>query len=309
MQSAIIVFQQVLVMFLLIGCGILCNKKRMVSESAAREFCSLLLNVAFPAVIVQSLLRPLSPEYISGFLMALVVALAMHLLAVAAAGLLVKRRGDEEYRVERFSVVYSNCAFMAFPLLRATVGEDGVFYATAFVVFFVLFQWTHGILALGGQVAAKKLLVNPSILAVAVGLLLFFLQIELPAPLASTLSMLSAINSPLSMIITGVFLADLPLSGLKNVRLFSTAALRLLLLPLLAVGIMWALGMSRWIGAGPVVCASLAIGFACPVAVSVILQSAHLKREVLYASGQVAVSTLLSLITLPLVAAVALSVF
>ena len=133
MQSAIIVSQQVLVMFLMIGCGLFFNRRRLISESAAREFCSLLLNLALPCVIIQSFLRPMRPEYLSGFAMAIGIAFAMHLFAVAAAQLLIRPRADEGYRVERFSAVYSNCAFMAFPLLRATVGEDGVFYATAFV--------------------------------------------------------------------------------------------------------------------------------------------------------------------------------
>ncbi len=309
MQSAIVVSQQVLVMFLLIGCGILCNKKKMLGEAAARQFCSMLLNLALPAVVLNSFLRPLRAEYIDGFLMALGIAFVMHLLAIGVSYVLIRPRAGEDYRVERFSVVYSNCAFMAFPLLRATVGEDGVFYATAFVVFFILFQWTHGILALGGKIVVRKLVKNPCILAVVAGFVLFCTQLPLPVPVYSAISMLSSLNSPLSMIITGVFLADLPLSGLRNLRLLTTAAIRLLLLPLLAIGIMWGVGMAGWLSVGPIVCSSLAIGFACPVAVAVILMSAHLKREVLYASEQVAVSTLFSLVSLPLVAAVCFAIF
>lgn len=309
MQSAIVVSQQVLVMFLLIGCGLFLNKKRMVSEASAREFCSMLLNLALPAVIIQSFLRPMQEEYLSGFVLAMAIAFAMHLFAVAAAQLAIRPRADEEYRVERFSVVYSNCAFMAFPLLRATVGEDGIFYATAFVVFFILFQWVHGIVILGGKIVPKKLLVNPCILSVVIGLVLFFTQLPLPAPLESAVSMLSAVNSPISMVITGIFLAGLPLSGLRNIRLVTTALLRLIVLPLLALAVLYGLGVSQWLPAAPVVCASLLIGFACPTAVAVMLMSAHLERDVLYASEQVAVSTLLSLLTLPFIAGLALSLF
>ena len=309
MQSAIIVSQQVLVMFLMIGCGLFFNRRRLISESAAREFCSLLLNLALPCVIIQSFLRPMRPEYLSGFAMAIGIAFAMHLFAVVAAQLLIRPREDEGYRVERFSAVYSNCAFMAFPLLRATVGEDGVFYATAFVVFFILFQWVHGILVLGGSINPRKLLYNPCILSVAIGLLIFFTQCPIPAPLASAIGMLSAVNSPLSMVITGVFLAGLPLSGLRNIRLVTTAAIRLLVMPLAAIAVICALGMPNWIETGPVVCTSLVIGFACPTAVAAILLSAHLRKEVLYASEQIAMSTLFSLVTLPLVAGIAVAVF
>lgn len=309
MQSASIVGQQVLVMFLTALTGAVCCRMGMLTVAAARVFSGFLLNVALPSVIITSLYRPLEPHHLKGFLTALVFGALGHLLGIAVAHLLVRKREGRQYRSERFAVIYVNCAFVAFPLLRATVGEDGVLYAGAVVANFLVFQWTNGLLELGGKVNPRKMLLNSGVIAVAVGLLLMAFYPPVPAPLMQTVASLGSLTTPLSMVILGVFLADLKLSSFRLPRLFYAALLRMAVVPALCMAALWALGVSGWFEGAKVVCIALALSFSCPTAVSVILMNASLGEEVTYPSKLVAVTTAVSLLSLPLVTAVAERIF
>ncbi|WMJ82532.1 AEC family transporter [Oscillospiraceae bacterium LTW-04] len=305
MQSAIIVAHQVIIMFLLTMVGVFCSKKGLLTESVARYLSTFLLNIALPSVMLSSLYRPMQYELLAGFGLTFLLAVLLHLLAILASRLLICTRDGQACRTERFGVIYANAAYMAIPLIRATLGEESTFFATAFVSVFLLFHWTQGVLELGGSVNPKKLLYNPCILSVILGLLIFGFQIPIPGPVIDTVRLLGGLTTPLSMIITGVFLADLKLDDLKSLRMYWAALLRTIIVPLAGIAIVVALGASDWFVGAEIACLAAVYCFSCPTAVSVILLSASLGKDVLYPSSLVAVTTMISLVALPVIAVVA----
>lgn len=309
LNTAVIVGQQVLVMFLLLAVGFIARKRNIVTDEAARSFSGLLVAVAFPSMLISALYRPADPAMFSGLALAFGLGVVLHAMAIVLARLLIPKRGGDEWRIERFGAVYSNCGFMAFPIIRAAVGEDGVFFATMFAVTFILSQWLHGILVLGGRFSVRRMIVNPGVLSSAAGLAIYFLGIRLPVPVENTVSMLGGLNTPLSMLITGVFLAQVDAKSLRSLRVLWTSLLRVAVFPVAAIAVIWAAGAPGWFSAAPQVCLSVFISFACPAAVSVILMGAILKKDVHYATAVVTVSTLLSLATLPLTTALAERLF
>ncbi len=305
MQSAIIVAHQVIIMFLLTMVGVFCSKRGILTEGVARYLSTFLLNIALPGIMLSSLYRAMQYELLAGFGLTFLLAVILHLLAIVASRLLIRTREGQAYRTERFGIIYANAAYMAIPLIRATLGEDSTFYATAFVSVFLLFHWTQGVLELGGSFHPKKLLYNPCILSVVVGLLIFGFQIPIPGPVIDTVRLLGSLTTPLSMIITGVFLADLKLADLKSLRMYWAAFLRTIVVPMAGIAIVVALGATDWFPGAVTACLAAIYCFSCPSAVSVILLSASLGKEVLYPSSLVAVTTLISLIALPAIAVVA----
>ncbi len=305
MQSAIIVAHQVIIMFLLTVVGVFCSKKGLLTEGVARYLSTFLLNIALPGVMISSLYRPMQYELLAGFGLTFLLAVLLHLLAILAARLLIRTREGQACHAERFGIIYANSAYMAIPLIRATLGEESTFFAAAFVSVFLLFHWTQGIIELGGNFNAKKLLYNPCILSVLLGLLIFGFQIPLPGPVIDTVRLLGGLTTPLSMIITGVFLADLRLADLKSLRMYWAALLRTIIVPLVGVAVVVALGASSWFSGADTACLVAIYCFSCPSAVSVILLSASLGKEVLYPSSLVAVTTVISLVALPVIAVVA----
>ncbi|MEA5137194.1 MAG: AEC family transporter [Candidatus Fimivivens sp.] len=305
MQSAIIVAHQVMIMFLLTMVGLFCSKKGLLTEEVARYLSTFLLNIALPSIMLSSLYRPMQYELLAGFGLTFLLAVILHLLAIAASRLLICTRDGQACRTERFGVIYANAAYMAIPLIRATLGEDSTFFATAFVSVFLLFHWTQGVLELGGSFNPKKLLYNPCILSVILGLLIFGFQIPIPGPVIDTVRLLGGLTTPLSMIITGVFLADLKLDDLKSLRMYWAALLRTIIVPLAGIAIVVAVGASDWFVGAETACLVAVYCFSCPSAVSVILLSASLGKEVLYPSSLVAITTMISLVALPAIAVIA----
>ena len=305
MQSAIIVAHQVMIMFLLTMVGVFCRKKGLLTEEVARYLSTFLLNIALPSIMLSSLYRPMQYELLAGFGLTFLLAVILHLLAITASRLLICTRDGQACRAERFGVIYANAAYMAIPLIRATLGEDSTFFATAFVSVFLLFHWTQGVVELGGSFNPKKLLYNPCILSVILGLLIFGFQIPIPGPVIDTVRLLGGLTTPLSMIITGVFLADLKLADLKSLRMYWAALLRTIIVPMAGIAIVVAVGASDWFVGAETACLVAVYCFSCPSAVSVILLSASLGKEVLYPSSLVAITTMISLVALPAIAVIA----
>lgn len=301
MQSASIVGQQVFMMFLLAMTGFFSRKTNMLNESAARCFSTLLLNVALPCVMLNAICRPKQPELLAGFGLVLLLAVLLNGCSVLLSRLLV-RGGDEDSRTERFALVYANSAYMAMPLIAAAVGVESTFFVAAFVAVFLIFHCTHGVSELGGGFGVLKLVKNPCIISVFLGLFLFWFEIPVFPPLMNTISVLGGLTTPLSMIITGVFLADLKFNELKAPQIYLVSFLRVTVLPALAVAALALFDVANLFPGARNACLAALYCFSCPSAVSVILLSASLGRDVRHPVKLVAVSTTFSLVALPFTA-------
>ena len=128
MELAANVFNQVLIMFLLIAVGIFCYRIKLISKHGNRQLSNFLLSVVTPALIVNSYQKPFDAALAQGLLWAFLLAGISHLIGIAAAYLLLRGKpGDPRLPLERFAAIYSNCGFMAIPLISAVLGGDGVF--------------------------------------------------------------------------------------------------------------------------------------------------------------------------------------
>ena len=216
MQAAGVVANQVLIMFLLMGVGVLTEKLRMIRYAAASQINNFLLLIVMPCVILNAYQIEFKAELLEGLLLAFLLALFSHAIGIIVSMLLARRRPDAKYRIERFAMVYSNCSFMAIPLLQAVVGSEGVFYGSAYIAVFNLFMWTHGVFLMSGErsmKAVRKALLNPGVLSVAAGLALFFTPFRFPYVVGQVTGYIASLNTPLAMLLTGIFISR---SGIKT---------------------------------------------------------------------------------------------
>jgi predicted permease len=222
------------------------------------------------------------------------------------AVLLVRRREGTNYSIERVVTAAANSGFMGIPLITAALGQEAMIYAAVYVALFQVSNWTYFARELGGpnhKPTLKKLLTNPAIISIAAGFACYALQITLPGLFISALDYLANLNTGLSMVVMGVFLSNVKLKDLKFDRhAWWALALRLLVVPLTTVLLLKLVGAGNWGAAAQTPIMADIIGCACPAAVVVILMSKRTGRcDPRYGSALVAASTLLSLITLPLV--------
>lgn len=297
LHSFSIVFGQVLSLFIMIAVGFAMYKANRINDAGVSQMTDLLLYAVTPCVVFNAFNRPFDPA--TALSIAVFAAVSAVFLTLSIfAGMLLFRGKDRDSRVVlRFSAVFSNCGFMGIPLAGAVCGEKGTLYASIFVVLFNVFQWTYGFAMMSGEkLSLKKAIVNPCVLGLLAGLPVFLLSVSVPAPLENAVSMIAALNSPLAMIVIGTHLARADLvSTLTDFRCYPASLIRLVLLP---AAVMSATVFMPWLDSFQKL--TLAVMFGAPVAASCALFATKFGRDSELASRLVALSTVFSMITLPL---------
>lgn len=292
------VLNQGIVMLILISVGVLAYKSGLINQKGEKQLSKFLLMVVVPAVLLSSYQQSYKPSLVSGLLIAIGLAFAAHLIGMVISYVLI--RGGKPYTsTERFAVIYSNCSFFAIPIISATLGSEGVFYAGAYITVFNVLSWSHGVFMISGQKSFKlllKIITTPAIIAVALGLVMFFTQIKFPAVVNQALTHISNLNTPLAMIVAGVSIARTGIIKTFLVpRAYYISFLRLILIPALTLLALSALPVDRTIAAATLISA------ACPSGATVILFANTYGGDSKYASQLVAVTTLLSVVSIPLI--------
>lgn len=293
-----IIINQIFKMVLLLLLGLVCYRLKLIDQAGNKMLANLLLLIINPVLIFMSLQVDYTPDLISGFLLMILLAVLTHLLAIFLAQILIPQKENRDSAIERFSVIYPNCGFIGIPLIQSILGNEGVFYLSAYIVVFNLFSWTHGVILMQGKTSLKELkkgLFSPTIFACIFGLILFFLQIRIPAVLADTFNYISSMNTPMAMIIAGVSVAQTDLTVmLKNKRVYFITFCKLLLMPTVILALLTPLHISMTLAC------TLVIAVSCPVAASCTAFSLRFQKNYKYASELYAFTTVCSLFTIPL---------
>lgn len=299
MERFLTVGQQVLALFILIFTGFICGKKDILNETVARALADLTLLIATPCVIVESFMREVAPEKFVWLGVAALAALAVHGLSILLARLTIRDKVESRRRVLRFGVVFSNAGYMSIPLQKALLGEDGVLVGAAYLVVFNLVLWSYGLLEMSGQrssLSVKKLVLNPGMIGLAAGLLVFFLPFSLPEMLAAPIRSLSALNTPLPMLVIGYYLGKTDLKqALRDRGAYTAAGLRLVALPMLSLGGMWLCGIRG------TVLISCMIAVCAPAAAATTMFATRYSQDTALSVNLVSLTTLLSAVTMPLI--------
>ena len=302
-QSFLDVGQQVLVLFALIAVGALLTKRRLITDAGARTMTDVVLYAVTPCVIINAFQREYRPELLTGLLISLLAAFLTLLFSVLLAELLYRRRDIDRGVVLKFAVVFSNCGFMALPLQEAVLGADGVFYGAAFIVVFNLFMWTYGLIRMSGKTSLKeasRAVLNPGVIGTLIGVQLFVFSVELPDVVLSPVKFLASLNTPVPMLVIGYHLMHTNFRRILRDRdAYVAMSLRLVILPLLAMGVMLLCGVD-----GVVLCA-MVIAVASPVAAFTTMMASKYGRDVQLSTGIVSATSLFSVITMPLIVGLA----
>lgn len=299
------IISQIIIMALLIGVGIICYKTKIITDERNKGISDIALKVATPALLVASFQQEVTDDRLKSLGYAALLGLAAILLSVAMGYLLIPKKKNQpkddkgHLSIERFSAIYSNCAFMGIPLINGLYGEEGVFILTAFYTLFNIAVWTHGITMIKGETNPKqvlKALASPALIGIVIGAVLFFLNIRLPSVIKQTLDYVGSMTTPLGMLVAGVAIAGSNLiEAIKRVKIYWVSALRLIIIPLVTIALFLLFPYNEMI-MGVTVAAA-----ACPTATICTMFAISCNKDSSYAGEIFAVSTLLSMGTLPLI--------
>ncbi len=300
-ENFIMITQQVLVLFVLIAVGFFCGKKGILNDLSSRRITDIVLYVVTPCVMITAFQREFSFELVGKIITATVCA-ALILAGSILVSVLVFRNKDESRRkVLQFSVIFSNCGFMSLPLQKAILGDNGWFYGSVFVAVFNIFVWTYGLVSMSGdrkQLSLKKLAFNPGIFGVVVAIILFVCKINLPYIISQPIAYLSDLNTPLPMLIIGFYLSKADFKkAFTDMGIYAAVAVRLLVIPVISAIVMSLFRIDSTIIVAFIIASS------APTAATTTMFAAKFSRDVDLSVGVVASTTVVSVITMPLVVA------
>lgn len=299
LESLRFVGTQVLILFIIMAVGYGCRKLKLLTEASVKGLTDLMLCVITPCMLLKAFQQPFDPSLLRGFLISAAAAALTYGAEIGLARLLLRDRDDDRRRVLHFGAVFPNCGYMALPLLQELWGSEAVLYGAAFNAAHTIFLWTYGLSLMSGgkeKISLRKALVNPGMVSVVLGLLLFFFSVHLPVLIARPIDYLAALNAPVPMLIIGFYLASLDWKTvLHSGNEYLMLALRLLIVPALALGALWLCRVRGILLISNVVC----IG--APVATMCTMFATKYEVDPSLSAGMVAVSTLLSIFTMTLV--------
>jgi predicted permease len=215
--------------------------------------------------------------------------------------ILVSRAFFRKDAIAAFAGAFSNPGFFGIPLILASLGQGAVFYAAGFIAFLNIGQWTYGVSLLTGRplregLRWKQLIRAPFMIAVLIGLALFLGEIRLPEVLRGCLSTVASLNTPLAMFTVGVYLAQTDfLKMFRRKSLYLITAVRLLAIPLVSILLLSLLPAEL-----NSMKTALMLAAACPVGSNVAVYAQLHGKDHTYAVETVLISTLLSVLTIPL---------
>ena len=303
----LIVANQMVIMFILIMIGFMIRRVKLIDHDGSKTLSNVLLLLVNPVLLMNSFL---TVEYdvskVRNLFVTFLFAVLTHLLGIIASRLLLPGREDDT-RIARYSAVYSNCGFMGIPLINSVLGAEGVFYITAYLVVFNFLTWTHGLILITGDASPKQLargLRSPVMFTMLAGMIFYFFRIHIPANIGSALTYVANMNTPLGMFVAGAALAEAhPLEALKKKQVYLVALAKLIIMPVLAAAVMLPFHPAD------VVYYTVVAAAASPVATTCTMMALRYDKNYHYASELYVVTTMMSMLTIPAVMAIAQMLF
>ena len=301
MELSIILLKQVVIMLVYLTLGVMGYRCKLISAEGNKSISNLVLYIANPLLIFISYQQDFSMKLLKGLGETIIFTMIGYAVFVLLASLLVKNKEQGERAIERFSVIYSNCGFMGIPLAKVLLGNEGVFYITAFNTVFNILVWTHGVYMISQdkkQMNIKKVATNPTIIATILGFILFVMKIRLHEIPYSAFNNVGNMVGPLAMFVAGVTIAQTNLlKALAKPRIYLVTFLKLIAIPFVCVALYKLIPFD----VNKTALLTTVLAFACPSATVCTMFAIRYDKNATYSAEIFAVTTLLSVVTMPLV--------
>jgi len=303
--------EQVFILFLLIIVGYVVKKRGIVTDNINREVSSLVLNVLLPAFLIKSMNFSFNIKVLiqSGTLVAISFSIYAVVIALSYLATYLLKEKDMRKDIFQYILAFSNCGYMGYPVIDAILGSEGVFLAAIYNISFSVLVWTYGVFLMrrtpdrlkGRHTKSSwrqkiKGALNPGLIAVLLGFMLFLFSIELPYPIFRSLELLGNTASPLSMMFIGFILAEVPIKEVyTDANAFIISLVRLIAYPFIVFIGLKLLGFNGYLLQIPVLITAM------PAAANTAILASRYENDVRLGSKVIFISTLISITTIPLV--------
>lgn len=294
------IMNQIGILFFVLFLGFVLTKMKILNSEASKTIASLIVKVTAPLLIITSMSEKSTltgKEILNIIIIAIAVYAFLFLMTLIVPVIL--RVKKEEVGIYKFMIMFSNVAFMGFPVAYAIFAEEGIIYAAIFNLPFYFLVFTLGIYFVRphDQKVSFKLsqFINPGVIGVLIGLFLFWTGLSLPSFLKDSFKLVGGLTTPLSMLVIGVSLSTVDFrSLLTNFRIYLYCVFKLLLVPFSVMFILKALGFEGLMVGIPTIITGM------PVAANAVILAKEYGGNDRLASEAIFVSTIFCIITIPL---------
>lgn len=290
-----VMLSQIAAMFLMMAVGAACYKARFIPDDGAKALANLTCYVSTPAVIIRALAIDFDPEILGNL-----IAVALLTCVLTAASILVAHLayGFNGNRVAQMGIIISNVGFMGIPLVEHVVGEEYVIYVSTLIAAQTVIVWTYCVWFFTrdrSMVSLKKVATNPVIVSVALGAVMFIFSIKLSGPFESFVDGMANLNTGLGMLLLGIYLAQSDLRSLVRTKsIYKASFLRLIAASAVSIAVIVVWPM-------PIACkVAMLISFVTPCGATASIFAQLFGGDYRFGAGLATISTLLSLVTMPI---------
>ncbi len=296
------VFAEMLVILSCMAAGFLAHRLGYLGGKTDQGLSRLILGITMPCLILGSVSGGSTLPDAGEILSVLKVAAVYYGLAFLTSAFIPRLLGGTEKQqgVWRYSLIFSNMAFIGYPVSVALFGQEALFYAVILVLPFNLLSYSLGSLMLAGKAKFRwQQLTSPCSVSAVMALVVALCRIRIPALVGECLNFVGDVTTPLSLLVVGSLLAELPFKrAFTSLRLWGLAVCRLLILP----AALWLL--LRWTGIGtPLVSDIAVILMAMPAALNGSMLAMEYGGDTECMAQSIFLTTLMSIITIPILSA------
>jgi predicted permease len=313
-----IVLTQITILAVVVIIGAIAAKLKVFSNDSKDVLSKIIFNISLPLMLFTNFFRlEATPKLISNSLTVLALSgfVVFFLLLIAwLASRIFKLKGSEAAVFKTHSM-FGNTIFLGFPLITALYGFEGLLYASMFQLVSSILMWTVGVVVLshGNGISWKKSLfrvVNPNTIATIAGLAFFLLSVKIPDLILKPMTELGSANTWLSMLYIGAMLVFSNVGGLlKKKSIYVISFNRLVLGPALLISIFYIAATFAGLAPDKLVTSVIILEASMPCMATVVIMAKEFGSDDALAVGNVFVSTIFSILTLPLIVMVLSKLF
>ena len=293
--------QEIVVLFAMMACGMLLVRTGLLKSTDSKILSIICVYLILPITVFKAFTISCTPEVASGFLLAVVAALLIHLLLFCIVALL--SRPLKLTCLEKASLIYSNAGNLIIPLVTNVLGPQWVIYSSAYIVVQLFFLWTHGLCLVKEEkhFAWMKIFTNTNLIAAILGLVFFASHLTLPHLASRLFENMASMVGPISMLMIGMILGGMDWKeAFSHQRTYLIVGLKMVLLPLVLVAICKYSPLGAWHSEGKTILLISLLAAITPTATTICQMAQLYDKGSTYASTINMMTTLVAIVTMPL---------
>ncbi|WP_242974488.1 AEC family transporter [Lacrimispora amygdalina] len=285
-------------LFLLVACGVVLRKLGILPDSAKQVLTDLVIDLILPCNIISSFLIEFNLDILKGFAVILFIATLIQFGCLIIANTFYKKEPERRKKVLQYGTVCSNAGFMGNPIAEGIYGAEGLMYASIFLVPQRIVMWSAGVSYFtespDRKTVVKKVLTHPCIVAVYIGLFFMITQLSMPEFIENTIRNVGSCTTTVSMVLIGTILAEVKAGSIFDKGIMKYTLIRLFFIPFLVFIFCRLFPVTQLISGVSVLLTGM------PAGSTTAILAAKYDGDYIFATKCVVVTTLLSLVTIPL---------